>query len=85
VRPAPIPDDVAERTPGVRFVIGPPGNDLDCGIPPVEAMIERLPSGVALSARCVLEDGDLDKLAAGGAVWVTFLGKMVPFAVTVGE
>jgi hypothetical protein len=33
----------------------------------------------------VLEDGDLDKLAAGGAVWVTFLGKMVPFAVTVGE
>jgi len=33
--------------------------------------------------RCVLEDGDLDLLAAGGTVWITFWGAMVPWAVSV--
>ncbi len=84
MRPVPIPDAVAEQMPGHRVVIGPPGNDLTSPIPPVEAMVEALPAGRALTVRIVLEDGDLEKLAAGGAIHLTMLGHVVPFDVRVG-
>jgi hypothetical protein len=35
--------------------------------------------------RCELEDGDLEKLQAGGTVWLTFWGVMVPWSATVVE
>lgn len=87
MRPTPIPD--AEIWAGaVRQVIAPPGGDLtNPDIAPVEAIVDRSPSTGArtLSVRCVLEDGDLEKLQAGGTVWITFWGAMVPWAVTVVE
>jgi hypothetical protein len=56
-------------------------------IAPVEALIDQSPAtgAVNLSVRCELEPGDLEKLAAGGTVWLTFWGVIVPFALTVVE
>ena len=85
MRPTPIPDHEVWAG-GIRRVISPPGGDLtndQCA--PVEAIIDVLPGpgAVALSVRCVLEDGDLETLAAGGLVWLTFGGHMVPWAISV--
>lgn len=85
MRPTPIPD--AEVWAGAtRKVISPPDGDLtNPHIAPVEALVDRSPStgAVNLSVRCELEGDDLAKLQAGGTVWLTFWGHMVPFAGTV--
>lgn len=85
MRPTPIPDH--EIWDGaVRLVISPPDGDLtNPDIAPVEALVDQSPSTGAqnLSVRCELEDGDLEKLQAGGTVWLTFWGGMVPWAATV--
>lgn len=85
MRPTPIPvDEVWDGA--TRLVFGPPGGDLDSGIAPVEVLADRgLSTGlVRLSTRCALETGDLDALAAGGTVWVTFYGgQLLPFSVDV--
>ena len=87
MRPTPIPDhDIWAGA--VRRVISPPGGDLtDPDIAPVEALVDRSPStgAVNLSVRCELEGDDLAKLQAGGTVWLTFWGGMVPWAATVVE
>jgi hypothetical protein len=86
MRPAPIPD--AEILPGTRRIVfgPPPGHDLTGDIRAAEVCMGRSEStGLpVLSARCVLEPGDLEALAAGGAVWVHFYGgQLVPFDVDV--
>lgn len=86
MRPAPIPD--GEILPGTRRVVyGPPaGYDFTGQIRPAEVCLGQSEStGMAvLSARCVLDPGDLEALAAGGAVWVHFYGgQLVPFDVDV--
>lgn len=86
MRPAPIPD--AEILPGSRrIVVGPPpGHDLTGDIRAAEVCVHTSEAlGVpVLSARCVLEPGDLEALQAGGAVWVHFYGgQMLPFDVDV--
>lgn len=83
MRPAPIPD--GEVWDGARrIVIGPPGNDLDSGVAAVEVLVDQASIGPRVSARCVLEDGDLDALTAGGTVWVSFYGQQImPFSVDV--
>lgn len=87
MRPAPIPAEAVWEG-GRRIVVAAPGGDLaDPTIAPVEAVIDQpdsLPQGhKRLSVRCVLEPGDLDKLTAGGHVWISFYGYMVPFCVDV--
>lgn len=83
MRPAPIPD--AEIWEGARrIVVGPPGNDLDSDVAAVEVLLDQASIGPRMSARCVLEDGDLDALTAGGTVWVSFYGgQLLPFSVDV--
>lgn len=83
MRPAPIPD--GEVWDGARrLVIGPPGNDLDSGIAAVEVLVDQAAVGPRISARCVLEPGDLDALTGGGTVWVSFYGQqLMPFSVDV--
>ena len=87
MRPTPIPD--AEVWEGAeRRVLGAPDGDLtNPDIAPVEALVDRSPTTGALnlSVRCVLEEGDLEKLQAGGTIWITFWGSMVPWAATVVE
>lgn len=84
MRPVPIDTEIARQLPGTRTVIGPPGNQLESTIAPVEAMVEQLPAGRAFTVRCVLEEGDLERLAAGECVHITMLGHIVPFSVGVG-
>lgn len=83
MRPAPIPAD--EVWDGAqRVVIGPPGNDLDSPVASVEVLVDASSIGPRMSARCVLEPGDLDALTAGGTVWVSFYGgQLLPFSVDV--
>jgi hypothetical protein len=85
MRVSPIPD--AEVWDGAqRRIIGPPDGDPTGDIRAVEVVVDIPPSlGVPVaSARCVLEPGDLEKLAAGGTVWVSFYGgQIVPFSVDV--
>lgn len=85
MRPSVIPD--AEIWQGARrIVMAPPDGDLtNDTIRPLE-MLAELHEGVpTYSARCVLEGDDLETLRAGGAVWLTFYGGVVPFSVTVAE
>jgi hypothetical protein len=84
MRTTPIPDSAV--WPGAkRAVIGPPDGDPTGDIRPVEAVIDIGPTtGIPrLSVRCALEPGDIEALATGGHVWITFYGRMVPFAVEV--
>ncbi len=81
MRPVPIPD--AEIREGHRRVIlaAPDGDLLNENIAPVEMLAALVDDQWVLSARFVLEDGDLERLAAGEAFWLTFWGGVVPFAV----
>jgi hypothetical protein len=85
MRPVPIPDEVV--WPGAdRIVVAGPGGDLTGPIPAVEALADVSEStGMRrLSVRCALEPGDLERLAAGEHVWVSFYGGgMPPFSVDV--
>lgn len=85
MRPAPIPAEAV--WPGARRVVfaAPDGDLTNPDIAPVEVVVDRCSDGVTprFSTRCVLEPGDLDKLAAGGHVWVSFYGVVVPFSVDV--
>ncbi|MFJ5984348.1 hypothetical protein [Lentzea sp. NPDC092896] len=61
-----------------------PDGDLTSEIAPVEALVDDSRSGWRrLSVRCVLDPGDLERLAAGECVWVSFYGGMPPFSVDV--
>lgn len=86
MRPAPIPDDAIWEG-ARRMVIAPPDGDMtNTSIAPVEVLLDRAQdtSIPRISARCVLEEGDLEKLQAGGTVWVSFYGnQLMPFSVDV--
>ena len=84
MRPTPIPaNEVWDG--GQRLVIGPPAFDPDGDeVAAVEVIVDASSIGPRLSARCGREPGDLDALAAGGTVWVSFYGQHLhPFAVDV--
>ncbi|MEU5945128.1 hypothetical protein ABZ793_06145 [Micromonospora sp. NPDC047465] len=81
MRPTTIPDEQVAAHPGsIKGVIaGPPG------VSPVEALFDGLVDGGFERAmvRCELEPGDLEKLAAGGHVWLIFAGPIPVFGLTV--
>jgi hypothetical protein len=87
MRPIPIP--AAAVWPNAkRIVMSAPNGDLmDDTIRPVEAIDEMSSElGVRiLTVMCALDPGDLEKLAAGGTVAISFYGAMVPFEVNVCE
>lgn len=67
-----------------RIVMGPPeGHDPTGEIRALEMLAEIVMGHRAYSARCVLEEGDLETLQAGGVVWLTFYGGVAPFSITV--
>jgi len=84
MRPAPIPAEAVWDGATRRVFSAPDGDLLNPLIAPVEAVIDRASDGVVrVNVRCVLEDGDLEKLASGGHVWVSFYGGLIPFNVDV--
>lgn len=84
MRVTPIPDSAVWEG-ARRIVIGPPDGDPTGEIRAVEAVVDRSPTtgSWVYSVRCALEEGDLDTLAAGGHVWISFYDRMVPFSVDV--
>ena len=86
MRPTPIADgQILEGHD--RLVMGPPrGHDVTGDTRAVEMCCQRDPEyGQVFRARYVLEDGDLERLAAGEPIWVSFFGMVVPFAVDLAE
>ncbi|PRY35374.1 hypothetical protein [Umezawaea tangerina] len=87
MRPVPIPDEAVWEG-ARRLVVGPPDDDPTGPIAAVEAVasVSASTGMPVLSVRCALEQGDLEQLAEGGCVWVSFYGGgMPPFAVDVGS
>lgn len=80
MKPTEIPDD--EIWAGAKRVrVEGHGEE----IPGVDAIVDQTRTGVLDGAarfniRIGLEDGDLEKLAAGGVVWLSFYGNVLPFS-----
>lgn len=84
MRPAPIPDEAIWEGAVRTVFTAPDGDLLNPTIAPVEVLVDAVSDGNRrINVRCVLEDGDLDKLMTGGHVWVSFYGALVPFSVDV--
>lgn len=87
MRPTPIPDEMVAAHPGsLRGVIAGPNGDLtDPDVRPVEALFDGLVDGGFERAmiRLSLEPGDLETLAAGGHILLTFRGPIPVFALDV--
>lgn len=84
MRPVPIPEDRVWEG-GVRRVFAAPDGDLtNPDIAPCEVVIDAGIGGIArVNVLLELEEGDLERLANGGAVWLSMLGGLSPFALTV--
>lgn len=85
MRPIPIPEAALWEGSKRTVMSAPNGDLLDDTIRPVEAIDEVSPTlGVrVLTVMCALDPGDLELLAAGGTVLVSFFGGMVAFEVNV--
>lgn len=82
MRPVPIPDELVQPGTVRRLVQAPPGEE-DV-VRPVESLISADTDGTALlSMMMKLEDGDIEKLQAGGRIWLTMRGGIIPFSVHV--
>lgn len=70
----------------VRSTIMPPNNDLDSGIAPVEVLRDTIGGKDVIRIRMVPEEGDLDRLAAGEPLWLTWYSSvLVPFSVAFAD
>lgn len=82
--PTTIPDTEIWEGATRRVFAAPNGDLTDDSIRPVEALIDAVGDGTArINVRCALEEGELEKLQAGGHVWISFLGGIFPFCVDV--
>ncbi len=72
-----------------RIVVGPPeGSDPTGDIRPVEmlmALSDESSANYLFRARFILDDGDLERLAAGEPFWLTLWSHVVPFDITMTE
>lgn len=84
MKPRPIPDHCVPDG-CKRFTIAPAPGDED-RVQPVEAVAGIVDDQVRMSVLVELEDGDLERLAQVGALWLTFVTpQMPPFAVTIAD
>ena len=64
------------------MVLSAPGGDLlDNEVRPVEAILVEEDGTRQFLCKVVLEDGDLDRLAAGVPIWISFSHAMVPWSI----
>lgn len=83
MRPTPIPDAEVWEGATRKVFAAPDGDLLNPTIAPVEALVDQAPDGTTNISVCLeLEQHDLATLQAGGRVWLTFWGHIVPFALT---
>lgn len=82
MRPGPIPEHLIDETRVAMNITVP--DDLTEHVDPVTALVDAGPDGIArISIPMQLEDGDLRKLRSTGVLWVSFLGGVTPFALSV--
>ena len=81
MQPTSIPDHLI-LDGAVRQTCTAPDDPRYADVADCEALIDRGPNDLArVHVRLELEAGELEQLAAGGHVWVTFLGGILPFSV----
>lgn len=86
MRPSIIPDEEVAALDGVRATIMPPRNDLDSGIAPVEVLRDTIDGADVIRIRLLPEEGDLERLAAGEPLWLTWYSSvLVPFGLAFAE
>lgn len=70
-----------------RHVIMPPGNDLDSGIMPIEAIVDVSPRyGRRFVTKWVPDEEDLLRLRAGEPVFLSlYASQMIPVSVSLSE
>lgn len=82
MRPAPIPEALIDETRVPMNITVP--DDLAEHVAPVMALVTKGPDGIAeIHIPMQLEDGDLRRLRSTGQLWVTFLGGVSPFRLSV--
>lgn len=81
MRPSIIPEEEAVALGATRATIMPPNDDLDSGIAPVEVLRDLIDGTDVIRIRVVPEEGDLERLAAGEPLWLTWWSSvLVPFS-----
>ena len=80
MKPVPVTDEMVGADAVKRVFLAPP--DME-DVSPCEAVISASPDGktVLVQVPMKLEPGDLENLQAGGTVWMTMVGNLLPFAV----
>ena len=83
MQPISIPDHLV-RPGSVRQVAKPADDARLAHVEDCQALVSRdQRTGLArVEVRLELEPGELEELQAGGHVWVTFLGGILPFSVS---
>lgn len=85
MRPVPIADDLVWEG-AHRIVVGPPNNDLESPIAPVEACVAGDELGPYFAMRILLEPGDRERLEADPHFWLIIRAPQLPaFALVVPE
>lgn len=85
MRPIPIPAEL--ETPETRrIVFGPPDGDPTGDVRPAEALVGFVEGIPKLCFLVQLEDGELERLAETGALWLTLsTNQPPPFALHVAD
>lgn len=82
MNPIPVADELVQEGTVRRVIAAPDGDLTNDLIRPVESLISKAPDGMAmLSMPLALEPGELEILEAGGTVWLSMWGAVVPFNV----
>lgn len=82
MRPAHVPETLIDEDRR-RITITAP-DDLTHSVDGCEGLLTRGPDGLAqIHVRIELEPGDLRRIRATGELWVTFLGGVTPFRLSV--
>lgn len=82
MRPTAIPEALIDAT-RVPVPITVP-DDLAEHVDPVMALVDEGPDGMArISVPIALEEGELRVIRSTGVIWVSFLGGVTPFSLSV--
>lgn len=85
--PVPIPNELVPEGYVRRVFAAPDGDLTNPDIRPVEVLARKAPGmdTAEISVHLILEGDELERLNAGGSVWLIMLGGLMPFQVEVSD
>jgi len=83
MKPTEIPADEVWEGAHPRLVTGDGGDVPDLPVLVDQNHAGALDGAARFNIRCALEEGDLEALAAGGLVWISLYGNVVPISIEV--